>query len=127
MLSRVSISGARRLKVMQFLKKPVGSVSSLHLLQIIEMQQYVLKERTNEYFDLLFDEIVEAFKGDDDLWKQLCNGHRHYFPSTDVLKVWTSSAVELISSGQFKEEIDSRCCCCVLQEAWGFSSSSEIS
>ena len=126
-LSRLSISGKRSLKVLNLAMKRGGSVSSLHILELIELHRGVLQERTNEYFDLLFDAIVETLKGDDLLCEQLCNQHRGYFPSTGVLKVWTSSVAELISSSLFREEIDSRCCYRVLQHVWGFSSESEIS
>ncbi len=128
LLSRVSISGERRVKVLQLSKKSGKDLlSGLRIMQVIEMHNYVLKERTNEYFDRLFCAVVETLKGDSILCEQFYNQHRcGSFPSIDVFNVWTSSVAELISLGLFKEETDSRCCRRVLQQAWGFRSSCEI-
>ena len=129
LLSRISISGERRVKVMQLSKKSSKDLlSGLRIMQLIERHHCVLKERTNEYFDRLFSAVVETLKGDNTLCEQFYNQHCcGLFPSTEVLNVWTSSVAELISLGLFKEEIDSRCCCRVLRQAWGFRSSCEIS
>ena len=128
LLSRVSISGKRRVKVIQMSKESgKGLLSGLRILQLIERNQCVDKERTNEYFDLLVSVMAETLKSDKELCEYFYNQNRGYFSSTEVLKVWTISVAELISLGSFKEEIESRCCCPVLQQAWEFSSPSEIS
>ena len=127
LLSRVSISSERRVKVMQLSKRSSeGLQNGLRILQLIEMQRWVIDEGTNEYFDLLFAAIFKTLEGDNDLCEQFCRQHRFDFPSSDVLNVWTFVVAGLISLGLFKEEIDSRCCCHVLQEAFGFSSPCEI-
>ncbi|XP_020614430.1 uncharacterized protein LOC110052628, partial [Orbicella faveolata] len=128
LLSRVSISGTRRVKVIQMSKESgKGLLSGLRILQLVEMYQCVVKERTNEYFDLLVSVLAETLKGDEELCEIFYNQHRCIFPSTEVLKVWTTSVAELISLGSFKEDTESRCCCPVLQRAGEFSSPSEIS
>ena len=127
LLSRFSISGKRRVKVIQMSKESgKGLLSGLRILQLIERHQCVDKERTNEYFDLLVSVMAETLKSDKELCEFFYKQNRGYFSSTEVLKVWTISVAELISLGLFKEEIESRCCCPVLQQAWEFSSPSEI-
>ncbi|KAJ7375951.1 hypothetical protein OS493_037866 [Desmophyllum pertusum] len=122
LLSRVLISVERKRKLMQLSKKSEeGLQSSLRILQLIQKYRGVLQERTNEYFDILFAAIVETLKEDKNLCEQLCNQHPCNFPSIDVLMVWTVAVAGLLSLGLFKEEIDSRCCCPVLQQAYGFS------
>ena len=128
LLSRVSISGERRVKVIKLSKESgKGLLSGLRILQLIETHQCVVKERTNEYFDLLFSVLAETLKDDKELCELFYNHNRWYFPSTEVLKVWTASVAELISLGSFKEDIESRCCYPVLQQAWEFSFPFEIS
>ena len=127
-LSRVSISGERRVKAIQLSKKSGnGLLSGLRILQLIEMHQEVVKERTNEFFDLLVSVLAETLKGDKDLCELFYNQLCYYFSSTEVLIVWANSVAELISLGSYKEAIESRYCRRVLQQAWEFSSPSEIS
>ena len=127
-LPRVSISGKRRVKVIQMSKESgKGLLSGLRILQLINIHQCVVKERANEYFDLLFSVLAETLKGDKELCELFYNNNRWFFPSTEVLKVWTSSVAELISLGSFNEEIESQCCRPVLQQAREFSSPTEIS
>lgn len=128
LLSKVSISGKRRVKVIQMSKESgKGLLSGLRILQVIGMHQCVVKERANEYFDLLFSVLAETLKGDKELCELFYSQLRWYLPSTEVLKVWTTSVAELISLGSFKEDIESQCCCRILQQAWEFRSPSEIS
>ena len=128
LISRVSISGKRRVKVIHFSKESgKGLLIGLRILQLIEIHQCVDEERTNEYFDLLFSVMAETLKSDKELCELLYNQLRCYFPSTEILMVWTTSLAELISLGSFEGDIESRCCCPVLQRAWEFSSPSEIS
>ena len=128
LLSSVSISGERRVKVIQLSKESgKGLLSGLRILRLIEIHKYAVEERTNEYFDLLVSVLTETLKGDEELCELFYNKNRYNFPSTEVLKVWTASVAELISLGLFKEDIESRCCSPVLQQAWEFSSPSEIS
>ena len=129
LLSRVSISGERRVKVIQLSKESAkGLQSGLRILQLIEIRQCVVKERANEYFDLLAFVLTETLKGDKELCELFYNQNLiNYFPSTEVLKVWTASVAELLSMGSFKEDIESRCCSPVLQQAWEFRYPSEIS
>lgn len=128
LLSSVLISGERRVKVIQLSKESgKGLLSGLRILRLIEIHKYAVKERTNEYFDLLVSVLTETLKGDEELCELFYNKNRYSFPSTEVLKVWTASVAELISLGLFKEDIESRCCSPVLQQAWEFSSPSEIS
>ena len=128
LLSRFSISGERRVKVIQLSKESgKGLRSGLRILQIIEMRECVVKERANEYFDLLVSVLAETLKGDEELCELFYNQNRiNNFPSTEVLKVWTASVADLISLGLFKEDIESRCCSPVLQQAWELRSPSEI-
>ena len=127
-LSSVSVSGARKMKVMQLLKKSgKGLLSGSRILTLINNHQCVLKERTNEYFDVLLPAIVETLEERNDFCKQLDNQALGcYFPSADVLKVWTFVAAGLLSLGLYKEDIDLQCCRPVLQHAWGFDSPFEI-
>ena len=128
LLSTFSISGERRVKVIQLSKESRrGLLSGLRILQLIEMHDCVVKERTNEYFDLLLSVLTETLKGDDKLCELFYNQNRCMFLSTEVLKVWTASVAELISLGSFREDIELRCCSPVLQQAWELSSPSEIS
>ena len=131
LLVRVPISGDRRLKVIRYFwnnESKIDFERSLYILQPIVMQECLFKEGGNEYFDHLFRAVVETLKGDYVLCEQLlCTQHPFgQFPSTAVLKVWTSAVAGLISLGLYKEEIDLRYCRPVLQEAWGFDSPVEI-
>ena len=124
-LSMFSVSGARQLKVMQLLNKSEkGLLTASSILKLIETHQYVLEERTNEYFDILFPALVDTLEEDDALCEQFCKQLQvpGEFPSADVLIVWTSVVAGLISLELFKENIDSICCCSVLQCARQFDS-----
>lgn len=128
LLSSVLISVERRVKVIQLSKESTkGLLSSLRILKLIQLHQCVIKERTNEYFDLLISLLAETLKGDEKLCELFYSQNCCIFLSTEVLKVWTVSVAELISLGSFREDIELRCCSPVLQQAWEFSSPSEIS
>ena len=125
LLSSFSVSGSRQIKVMQLLKKSgKGLLSGSRILNLIATHQYVLKERTSEYFDVLFPALVDTLEEEDALCEQFCKQLQvpGSFPSADVLIVWTSVVAGLISLGLFKENIDSMCCCPVLQCARQFDS-----
>ena len=127
LLPGVPISNERVLKVMQFSKKSrKGLHNGVRILQSITRHQWVLEERTNEFFDLLFAAVFKTLKGDDGLCEKFFIQNRFQFPSSEVLNVWTSLVAGLMSLGLFKEKIDSRCCRVVLQQAYGFSSPLEI-
>ena len=127
LLPRVPISTDRRLKVMRLSKKTrKGLHNGVRILQSIERHQWVLQEKTNGYFDLLFAAVVKTLKGDNGLCEQFFIQNRFDFPSSEVLNVWTSAVAGLMSLGLFKEQIDSRCCQVVLHQAYGFSSPLEI-
>ena len=128
LLSRVSISGERRVKVVQMSKKSGKCLlNGVRILQLIECHQDAVQERTNEYFDLLFSILAETFEGDKELCELFYNHSLCFFPSTEVLKVWSTSVAQLISLGSFKEDIEWRCCRPVLQQAFGFTSQPKIS
>ena len=128
LLSSVSISVERRVKVIQLSKESTkGLLGGLRILRLIQKHQCVVKERTNEYFDLLLSVLAETLEGDEKLCELFYNPNSCIFISTEVLKVWTVSVAELISLGSFREDIELRCCSPVLQQAWEFSSPSEIS
>ena len=127
-LARISLSGARKMKVMQLLKKSgTGFLSGTCILNIIEDKQFTLKEITNEYFDVLFPIVVETLEERQDLCEQLKRSTlRCNFPNAEVLKVWTFVAAALIIGGVYTNEIDSQCCRYVLLDAWGFDFPFEI-
>ena len=126
-LARISLSGARKMKVMQLLKKSgTGFVSGTCILNIIENKQFTPIERTNEYFDVLFPIVVETLEERQDLCEQLKRSVLGRFPNTEVLKVWTFVAAALLIGGVYANEIDFQCCRYVLLGAWGFDFSFEI-
>lgn len=128
LLSSVSISGERRVKVIQLSKESgKGLLTGLRILRLIVKHEHAVKERANEYFDLLVSVLTETLKGDEKLCELFYNQSCCISLSTEVLKVWTVSVAELISLGSFREDIELRCCSPVLQQAWMFSSPSEIS
>ncbi|XP_022805375.1 uncharacterized protein LOC111342533 [Stylophora pistillata] len=127
-LSKMSLSGTRKMKVMQLFKKSgKGCLSGTCILNILKYHQCTLKERTNEYFDVLFPIVVETLDERQDLCKQLeystlgCE-----FPNTDVLKVWTFVAAALIIGGYHNDEIDLHYCRYILLHVWGFDFPYEI-
>ena len=127
-LSKVPLSGARKKKLMQMLKKSgKGFLIGKSILSILENHQCTLEKRTNEYFDVLFSIITVTLEERHDLCKQLENSViGGNFLNTEVLKVWTFVTAALIIGGFYKDKVDSHCCRYVLAHAWGFDFPFEI-
>ena len=118
LVSKVPISGDRKVKVLQKSKKSgKGLLSGIRILELIE--QCNIHEVANEYFDLLYFAFVDILKEEKELCQQFYIQQHRHFSSAQVQEVWTLEVAKLISSGDLKEEIDCWCCFTVLNETSG--------
>lgn len=122
LVSRCSISGDRRVKVLQRSKKTGdGLLCSVKILELVKHRLHVLEE-ANEYFDQLFFAFFDIFKEDEHMCQQLYNQLLSVASSPQLQDLWSSLVPRLISLDLFDEEIDSRWCWPVLRQAIEVSS-----
>ena len=122
LVSRCSISGDRRVKLLQRSKKTGKSLlCSLQILELVKHRHRVL-EGTNEYFDQLFVAFFDIFKEDKHKCHQLYSQLLSAVSSPLLQDLWSSLVPRLISLDLFDEEIDSRWCWPVLRQAIELSS-----
>ena len=122
LVSRCSISGDRRVKLLQRSKKKGKSLlCSLQILELVKHRHHVL-EGANEYFDQLFVAFFDIFKEDKHMCHQLYNQLLSAVSSPLLQDLWSSLVPRLISLDLFDEEIDSRWCWPVLRQAIELSS-----
>ena len=108
LVSKVPISGDRKVKVLQKSKKSgKGLLSGIRILELIE--QCNINEGANEYFDLLYFAFVDILKEEKELCEQFYKQQRKHFSSAQVREVWSVEVAKLISLGAFNEEIDCWC------------------
>ena len=117
LVSRCSISGDRRVKVLQRSKETgKGLLCSVKILELVKHRLHVLEE-ANEYFDQLFFAFFDIFKEDEHMCQQLYNQLLSVVSSPQLQDLWSSLVPRLISLDLFDEEIDSRWCWPVLRQA----------
>ena len=128
LLSRVPISGDRKMKVLQMSKKSdEGLLNGARILQLTEFYRYGANEGVNKYFDLFLSTFVDILKEEKHLCEQFFEQQQQKRCSSSMVQfVWSFVVARLISLGLFKEEVDSRCCFPVLEGAWEFSSPFEV-
>ena len=117
LVSRCSISGDRRVTLLQRSKETgKGLVCSLQILELVKHRHPVF-EGANEYFDQLFFAFFDIFKEDEHMCQQLYNQLLSVASSPQLQDLWSSLVPRLISLDLFDEEIDSRWCWPVLRQA----------
>ena len=127
LISTVSISDDRRLKV---LRRAIASGSGLSSskLMLELMTRFFRLEEANEFFDHVHSVFVDEFKEDKDLFESFQKVIHKALPSTSsriVPKVGILEVARSISTGIFNEEVDS-CCFIVLGQAFGMSDSEMV-
>ena len=126
LVSRCSISGDRRVKVLQRSKETgKGLLCGVQILELVKHRLHVLEE-ANQYFDQLFFAFFDIFKEDEHMCQQLYDQLLSVVSSPLLQDLWSSLVPRLISLDLFNEEIDSRWCWPVLRQAIEVSSPNDI-
>ncbi|XP_044162741.1 uncharacterized protein LOC114962859 [Acropora millepora] len=127
LISTVPISDDRKLKVLKRAKASgSGLFSSTLMLEL--MTTFFGVEEANDFFDNVHSVFVDEFKEDKDLFENFQKVIHRALSSTSfqiVPKVGILEVARSISTGIFKEEVDS-CCLIVLSWALGMSDSEMV-
>ena len=125
LLSTVTISDDRRLKVLKRAKASRrGLSSSTLMLELMTRFSFGLEE-ANEFFDNVHSVFVDEFKEDKDLFESFQKVIHKALSFQIVPKVGILEVARSISTGSFNEEVDS-CCLIVLGRALGMSDSEMV-
>lgn len=100
-----------------------------YVLRLVTSATTIVKERAQEYFDILFSAMFETLNGSKPLSEVFCIQHwnmteLHFDDgvSVDVMTIWNVVVAGLLAVGIFNEKVDSHCCLPVLARAKGFNS-----
>ena len=99
------------------------------VLRLVTSAATIVKERAQEYFDILFSAIFETLNGSKPLSEVFSIHHRNMTDlqfddgvSVDVMTIWNVVVAGLLAVGTFNEKVDSHCCLPVFARAKGFNS-----
>lgn len=100
-----------------------------YVLRVVTSATTIVKERAQEYFDILFSAIFETLNGSKPLSEVFSIHHRKMTDlqfddgvSVDVMTIWNVVVAGLLAVGIFNEKVDSHCCLPVFARAKGFNS-----
>ena len=130
LLGKAPLSSLTKVRLLQLSRNSHDGLSCcLRYLQLSSSTSSILKERSSEYFELLFAAMFETLNGNKNLCESFYPHHCSFTsfcttscPSVAVLKIWSTVVAGLFSLDLFREDIDSKCCMPVLASAKGFDS-----